>query len=123
MAPKTINFCVFLLIASHAWASNTAAQGLLDPTLPPAFLRSDQSNKLAGQEPEPPSTITDLHLQALILGKQANYAVIDGVTLQVGATFKGWRIIRINNEGALLQGASGTQLLKIHPAISKTGRR
>jgi len=115
-------FSLLVLVGLTSIAPNSFSQALQDPTLPPAFLRNDQPSSSVGQEENSSSTIADLSLQALILGNQKSYAVINGSTFQVGSTYKGWRIIRINSEGALLQGTSGTQLLKIHPGISKTGR-
>lgn len=125
--PVTAKGLVLCLLAAvavlPAGARPVFAQGLTDPTLPPAAFRPPNlkgtgiASESVEQEPivEP---ITSLKLQALMIGPADNYAVVDGAVLRVGTSFKGWRVIKIGREGVLLEGIQGSRLLRPHPAIS-----
>lgn len=113
---------VLAALGCIADSHNLYAQTLYDPTLPPSFLRNDGADKSPDQDTDALPTIQDLSLQALILNNGNSYAIVEGVTIKVGSSFKGWKVTRINAEGALFQSSTGTHLVKMHPAVSKIRR-
>jgi MSHA biogenesis protein MshK len=73
------------LLLAHAWGH---AQGLLDPTRPPA-LAAGADGAAANAGPQ---------LQSVLISRQPggrHIAVIDGETLRVGESYRGARVARI----------------------------
>ena len=113
--------CIYTLTAPTA---ALAQSGLVDPTIPPAALRPlpEKSDSLrSGVSEEPAAEAFDnLRLQGIMMRGQESLAIIDGVTLQLGSRYKGWRIAKISQDGVLLQSAQGSRLLKMNSFVRKT---
>lgn len=91
------------------WASVAVAQGLQDPTRPPAVMSSD-SQTAAASGPI---------LQSVLISQQRVEAIINGHTVRVGDRVGEARVLRITANEVMLRNEAGVQTLKIFPDIQK----
>lgn len=85
---------------------------LADPTRPPPGI--------AGALPEA-GGVTGPVLQSVVIPKKGKpFAVIGGQQVRLGEMYGESRLIRLSEREAVLQGATGTERLKLTPGIEKT---
>ena len=102
---------VLLLAATVASAALEGAEPaiLTDPTRPPAGLQSAEAgdNKVAGPV-----------LQSVMISSAARTAIIGGEMVKLGGKYGDARVIKITESEVVLRSASGTETLKMYPAIT-----
>lgn len=102
---RTALAAVVLLLA-HAGAQ---AQGLRDPTRPPAQLLSRGGDAAAASGAP--------QLQSVLIGREPGgrrVAVIDGETVRLGETFRGARLVRMTQGEVELARGRERQVLKLN---------
>ena len=96
-------FCALL------WAAGAGAQGLQDPTKPPAAATPVMGG--------PAAVSSGPQLQSILIGREAggrHVAVIDGETVRPGDSFHGSKVARIGeNEVELVRGGE-RQVLRLY---------
>jgi MSHA biogenesis protein MshK len=104
-----------LLGALCVLASAVHAQGLPDPTRPPASL---QRGAAAGAGATAP--LANLpQLQSILIGREPggrHVAVIDGQTLRLGEHYKGAVLTRVTDTEVELRQGAKRQVLTLYPA-------
>ncbi|MBD8529496.1 MULTISPECIES: hypothetical protein [unclassified Massilia] len=109
-----------LTVLLLACAGGAGAQALQDPTRPPAALMAGQGGAGAGAAPAPAAPRAP-QLQSVLIGRQPggrHVAVIDGETLRLGDTYKGARVVRIEQNKVELRRGNARQVLKLHAAAA-----
>ncbi len=101
---------MFLLMLEH----DVQADGLKDPTQPPASL-SAESNNTNGQAAGPV-------LQSVMLGSQYRAAIINGQKVMLGGKYESATLIKINEREAVLRNSDmTTQVLAMdYAGVKKT---
>ena len=103
-----------------ACAGSAGAQALQDPTRPPAALMAGQGSAAAGAVPAPAAQRAP-QLQSVLIARQSggrHIAVIDGETLRLGDTYRGARVVRIEQNEVELRRGDARQVLKLHAAAA-----
>lgn len=98
------------VVLAHVPAS---AQGLVDPTRPPAGLGQADSQAAAGDGVP--------RLQSVLISPKAggrHVAVIDGETVRLGETFKGARVARMREGEVVLQRGAERQVLRMEAPLA-----
>lgn len=86
------------------------AQGLPDPTRPPATLyNAPGSGGSAGAGPQ---------LQSVLVSQGRRVAVIDGETYRVGDSYQGKRLVSVSDTEVVLAQGKQRQVLKLYPAAA-----
>ncbi len=95
-----------------ALASPVAAEVLLDPTRPPAFIgeKPEQGNDKASIAPE---------LQSVLISPARRVAIINGQTVQLGEKYGEARVVKITENEVILRNGRDTQVLKLFPHVEK----
>lgn len=105
-----MNKALWMLALATMFANVQAAENLPDPTQPPARLLASQ---VAGVAAGPV-------LQSVMLPRPGRAsAVIDGQQVRLGERYADARLIRVTETEAVLEGASGRQVLRLTPAVTK----
>jgi MSHA biogenesis protein MshK len=101
---------MFLLMMDH----DIQAEGLKDPTQPPAALSAETTNE-NGQVAGPV-------LQSVMLGSQYRAAIINGQKVMLGGKYENATLIRINEREAVLRNSDmTTQTLSMdYAGVKKT---
>ncbi len=101
---------MFLLMMEH----DVHAEGLKDPTQPPASLSAESTNE-NGQATGPV-------LQSVMLGSQYRAAIINGQKVMLGGKYENATLIKINEREAVLRNSDmTTQILAMdYAGIKKT---
>ena len=101
---------MFLLMMEH----DVKAEGLKDPTQPPASLSAETTNE-NGQANSPV-------LQSVMLGSQYRAAIINGQKVMLGGKYENATLIKINEREAVLRNSDmTTQILAMdYAGIKKT---
>jgi MSHA biogenesis protein MshK len=97
---------LLLLLLAHAGAQ---AQGLRDPTRPPAQLLSGGADA--------PAASGAPQLQSVLIGRAPGgrrVAVIDGETVRLGESFRGARLVRMTQDEVELARGRERQVLKLN---------
>ena len=97
---------LLLLLAAPAGAA-----GLPDPTRP-ALPEMQESTEGA-------AATTGPRLTMVRIGAKRRMAVIDGQEVTVGSRVNDMRVVRIGEEGVVLKGPAGTEVLKLLPEVEK----
>jgi hypothetical protein len=97
---------LLLLLAAPAGAA-----GLPDPTRP-ALPDVQEAAEWAAATSGP--RLTMVHI-----GANRRMAVIDGQEVTVGSRINDMRVVRISEEGVVLKGPAGTEVLKLLPEVEK----
>lgn len=100
-----------------ALAAPAAAQGLPDPTRPPANLMAPA----ASGTPAPERSGAP-QLQSILIARHPggrHVAVIDGQTLRLGDSYRGARVDSMSETEVVLVRGSKKQVLKLFPAAPK----
>jgi hypothetical protein len=98
-----------LVLASHA-----TAQGLGDPTRPPAA-----SDVQAGDEIAPASG----RLQSILLSPARRFAVIDGTAVTVGGRVGEATVVEIRAAEVVLSEGGEERVLTMHPDVNKKTKK
>jgi MSHA biogenesis protein MshK len=106
-----------LLLTLLSGAFGAQAQGLPDPTRPPASIESPQTTTATTGSPAgAPAT----GLQSIIRrdrGKPA--ALINGEYVELGGKVGENRVVRIGDDSVTLQGPAGKEVLRLTPGVEK----
>ena len=86
------------------------AQGLVDPTRPPASLGKPG----AGEE-----TPAGSQLQSVLISSGRRLAVINGDTVALGGMVGEARVVKITETEVVLKKGEETEVLKMYPGIDK----
>ena len=93
------------------WAAGAAAQGMADPTRPPAgFAASDPEMAAASGGPV---------LQSVMISAAGSAAIISGEMVKLGQKYGDAVLVRVAESEVVLKGQSGTQVLKLYPGVEK----
>jgi hypothetical protein len=107
---KPISHFLFLLASCTMAAAH--AQGLPDPTRPPAALEAAPAAGVAAAAPTGLQTV--IHREG---AKPA--AVINGVYVELGGRVGDARLVAIGDDSVTLQGEAGREVLRLTPGIEK----
>jgi MSHA biogenesis protein MshK len=88
------------------------AQGLPDPTRPPASLSVVESASAVASTSGP-------ELQSILISPTRRIAIINGQHLRQGDKFGEARVVRISESEVILRNGSESQVLKLFPEIEK----
>lgn len=105
------------LAVMMAIASGVGAQGLPDPTRPPASLLRGTGGGAVDSAPTAPALP---QLQSILIAPHEggrHVAVIDGQTLRLGDTYKGAVLASVTPTGVVLKTGNKRQVLKLFPAV------
>ena len=86
------------------------AQGLADPTRPPAIRAETTQAGVAGGGPV---------LQSVMLSPTRKVAVISGEMVALGGRYGGARLVRLTETEAVLQNGVERTVLRLHPQVDK----
>jgi MSHA biogenesis protein MshK len=92
-----------------AGAAPACAQGIADPTRPPASLLSPQAGDAGGP------ALPVLH--SIKITATERIAIIGGETVRQGGKFGDARVIRITENEVVLRSAAGTETLRLYPDV------
>lgn len=93
-----------------------AAQAMTDPTRPPASVAvAIQAHEVT--QVAPPV------LQSVMIGKSGRSAIIDGERVEIGATFRDAKVVRIAEDEVVLRQGGVTQVLKMYPGVERNVAR
>lgn len=104
--------CLMLMAIASTWA-----QGLPDPTRPPAAMNT-------GGEPVQAAPSAPV-LQSILISQSRRQAIINGQTVKVGDSVGEAKVVKITDNEVVLRKGKGLQTLKVFPNIekrSKSGR-
>jgi len=112
-AVKNLFLTALAALATLALAQFPAsAQGLIDPTRPPAGLGQVDSTAATDGVPR---------LQSVLISPKAggrHVAVIDGETVRLGDTFKGARVTRMTPGEVVLERGAERQVLRMEAPLA-----
>lgn len=109
-ASPFILFMAFLGTPSVAPAS---AQGLTDPTRPPA--------ELAVKAPVTEGAASPVHqLQSVIISPTRRAAIINGVVVELGGKYGDAVLAKVSEDEVVLRSGTSREVLKLYPAVDKT---
>ena len=91
------------------------AQGMPDPTRPPAgVLQSEIAEE----------TVRKPVLQSIIIGPRSRSAIINGQRVELGGRYGEARVDAITETSVVLRSSSGTEVLRLYPDVyMKTDKR
>lgn len=95
-----------------ALGTPSRAEGLVDPTRPPAEFLAPQPGGAEGKGGAPV-------LQSVIISPQRKAAVINGQTVSLGDGFGDARLVKITESEVVLRAGETVQTLKLFPAVEK----
>ena len=98
------------ILCAYLLSPAATAQVMSDPTRPPAELQSTET----GDNTAAPV------LQSVMISPAARTAIIGGQTVKLGGKFGDARVIRITENEVVLRSQSGTETLKLYPAVNIT---
>lgn len=116
MADRLKAVCAGAALLAAAWLAVPAAraQGLADPTRPPAVAGTLQQG-VQGEELPPAGR----QLQSVLLSHGRRIAVIDGNVVALGAMLGDARVVKITDVEVVLKTGEETETLKLFPAVEK----
>ena len=97
-------------------SSPLAAQGLPDPTQPPAGIYDMQGGGQGAATVTRPRANNGL--QSVIISPQRRAAIINGTTVELGEKIGGAKLIEVNEGGVVLQGNRGRRVLALFPGVN-----
>jgi MSHA biogenesis protein MshK len=106
----TIGISAILSAGVFFCASAVTAQGISDPTRPPAAVSSDRSGD-AGALALPV-------LHSIKITPTERSAIIGDETVRQGGKYGDARVIRITENEVVLRSAAGTDTLRLYPDVS-----
>lgn len=103
-----------IIVAAVFFVYTAQAEGLKDPTQPPASLGIDNTDSSTVQVPSGPV------LQSVMIGAQYRAAIINGQKILLGKKYEQATLIKLNEHEAVLRNQDGTlQTLTMGYAIEK----
>ena len=106
-----LRILIVLLLAPCALATGTAgAQGMTDPTRPPAAMALPGDNAAPAGGPV---------LQSVMLSPGRKVAVISGEMVVLGGRYGGARLVRLTESEAVLREGAQTTVLRMFPLVEK----
>lgn len=106
-APRSLGVLMLLALGMPC-----RAEGLVDPTRPPAEFLAPQPGGAEGKGGAPV-------LQSVIISPQRKAAVINGQTVSLGDSFGDARLVKITESEVVLRSGETVQTLKLFPAVEK----
>jgi len=110
-AHLTRNLAAVALIA----ALPAYAQGLNDPTRPPAEILGD-----AGQDSE--ASVGSSPAQVVIISSDRRQATINGRTVSLGGRYGDATLVRISDEEIVLEKAGSTEIIRLYSSVNRKMR-
>ncbi len=107
MSKLPVQLAVLLLSGLSAIA--VAAQGMLDPTRPPAALAGSADVRAPGGPV----------LQSVMLSPGRKVAVISGEMVALGGRYGAARLVRLTESEAVLKDGAETTVLRLYPLVEK----
>ncbi len=104
--------CLALMLS--AAASAVLAEGLADPTRPPASLGATVSEENAGR-----TSNAGPVLQSVLIAPGRREAIISGQTVRLGSKFGEARVVSIAESEVVLRNGKDRQVLKLFPGMEK----
>jgi len=101
-----------LVCAVSLAAVAVRAEGLADPTRPPAGFNLAVSTK-------PMETVAPLTLESVLIHPDARSAIISGERLTLGQKIRGLRLVRIGDTEVVLLDGGERRTLKLYPGVQK----
>ena len=111
---ETVTARLVCALALLAPAGLAGAQGLVDPTRPPASLMAPAAGSTAPERSGAPQ------LQSILIARHPggrHVAVIDGQTVRLGESYKGARLASMSETEVVLENGTRKQVLKLFPAV------
>lgn len=99
---------LFVALLLHCVAA--IAETLVDPTRPPAGISTDARN----------DALAAPVLQSVMISSAARSAIIGGEMVRLGGKYGDAHVVRITETEVVLRSPSGTETLKLYPAVSIT---
>jgi MSHA biogenesis protein MshK len=99
--PMALGLCV---------CAAAAAQGIIDPTRPPAAVSS-------GAAGDPGAAALPV-LHSIKISPTERSAIIGGETVRQGGKYGDARVIRISENEVVLRSAAGTETLRLYPDVT-----
>ena len=92
------------------------AQAMADPTRPaPAWL----AMQAQGPSSEPVAEPVSLDVQIVVIGPERKFAMVNGQTVRPGETYRGSKLVAINEDGAVWRRDGVTERSSMSPGVSK----
>ena len=102
-----------LVCAVSLAAVAVRAEGLIDPTRPPAGFN------LAVSGTKPMETVAPLMLESVLIHPDARSAINSGERLTLGQKIRGLRLVRIGDTEVVLLDGGERRTLKLYPGVQK----
>lgn len=99
-----------LAIGAGACVATVGAQGMIDPTRPPAAVSSGAAGDAGA------AALPILH--SIKISPSQRSAIIDGEIVHQGGKFGDARVIKITENEVVLRSAAGTEILRLFPDVS-----
>ena len=96
------------ITAGMVWQAAACAQGMNDPTRPPAGIYLTEGATGATSGPR---------LQSVMITPGERSAIIDGERVRLGGKYGDARVIRITESEVVLRSSGGTETLKMYPEV------
>ncbi len=106
---------ILLMLAGSSCLATAAAENLPDPTRPPAMLEAPAEGAAGGEGAASAGRQSIIRRQG---GKSA--AIINNEYVVLGGRVGDARLVKIGEDSVTLKSASGTETLKLMPAVEKT---
>lgn len=104
-----------------AIAADATAQGIADPTRPPAAFMPVDPKAPAQQGARKAEGLSDVPVQLLLVGKTRRFAIVNGDL--VGEKTPGTKIIAVNRNDLTVESERGRETLNLFPDVQKTPPR
>ncbi len=91
------------------------AEELPDPTRPPPGIMAAPEGETATPQP--------LGLQTIIISGKRRAAIIDGITVELGAKYADEKLVEVNEGNVVLQSVHGRQVMSLFPDVKITGKK
>ena len=101
---------LFLLLVLPA----RAAEIFYDPTRPAAGFLPDRAGLAEGE-----TASEALVLQSILIGKERQFAILNGRLMKVGERIQGHTLQRIHHGGVTLSSSQGSVTLQLVPALQQ----
>ncbi len=96
-------------LATLAASVPIQAQTMADPTRPPAAWLAAQARPAGAPEALVPEVVTAPDVQIVVSGPTRQFAMVDGVAVRPGETYKGARLVSVHSGPVWLKGGSVLQ--------------
>ncbi len=111
---KTIFCTLFVVAVTVGLAPHSAAEQRVNPFANPKFNPQPKRTVVAGRVEVPP----ELKLKAVMPAGRIPLANINGETLRIGESYKGYRLQEVHLDQVVLKHQSGTLVLPLRPGMA-----